>query len=335
MKEVGELLSSLEVKNLSMFYKDRKGYVKAVDDVSFDIGKGRSLGLVGESGCGKTSVVLSIMRLLPSNAKIMKGQILLDGIDLTKISLEEMRKLRWAKVSMIFQGAMNTLNPVFRVGNFMVDVLRLHENMSRIKAKEIVLDRLALVGLPKETFDKYPHELSGGMRQRVIIAMSLLCSSSVILADEPTTAVDVVVQDRILREIKLLQAKYQFALLLVTHNISVVAEVCDAVAVMYAGQIVEYARTKSIFAHQLHPYARALLRSVPSIRGPLKTPSSIAGEVLSLVDPLPGCRFCPRCPFASELCKKEPPMVELAPGHFSKCHFSQDFLAGVGEQNDR
>lgn len=329
-----ESLSFLEVMNLSMFYEDRKGWVRAVDNVCFGIDQGQSLGLVGESGCGKSSIGLSIMRLLPSNAKIMGGQILLDGIDITKLSPEEMRKIRWKKVSIIFQSAMNALNPVFRVGDFMVGVLRLHENISKLEAKGRILEGLASVGLTQDIFDRFPHELSGGMKQRVMITLSLLCSPSLIIADEPTTALDVVIQDQILQEIRLLHEKYEFALMLITHNVSAVAETCDAIAVMYAGQIVERAETKSIFAHPLHPYTRALFQAIPSIRGSLKRLSSIPGVVPSLVNPPSGCRFYSRCPLARGVCKKEPPMVEEDSGHFCRCHFSQDLLSGIGEPNE-
>lgn len=308
-----------------MYYSTASGFVKAVDGVNLSIERGETLGIAGESGCGKSSIGLTIMRILPRNGKIIDGKILLDGTDILKLPEEEMRTVRWKKISVIFQGAMNALNPVKRVGDQVTEALNIHEKMtkeSRIEKAESVFE---LVGLDPSWMKSYPHELSGGMKQRVIIAMSLICDPQLIIADEPTTALDVVMQDQILYEVNNLQKKFDISMIYISHDMSVIAETCDKVAIMYGGKIVESAKTEDIFNSSHHPYSIALLNAFPSIRGPMKRLRSIGGAPPDLISSPPGCYFEPRCPFAKEICKKEgPPSVKVSEGHYSSCHYALD-----------
>ncbi len=313
------------MKDLKMYYGTSSGYLKAVDGVNLDIEQGETLGIAGESGCGKSSIGLSIMRILPRNGRIMGGEILLDGTDILKLSEDEMRDFRWKKVSVIFQGAMNALNPVKKVGDQVTEALKIHEDMTKEERNEKAASVFELVGLDSSWMNNYPHELSGGMKQRVVIAMSLICDPQLIIADEPTTALDVVMQDQILYEVNNLQKKFKIAMIYISHDISVIAETCDKAAIMYAGKIVESARTEDIFKNPHHPYSIALLNSFPSIRGPMKRLTSIGGAPPDLRDPPPGCYFEPRCPFARGVCKKEaPPTMKIDDGHYSSCHFALD-----------
>lgn len=312
----------LKVEDLKMYYKIREGWVKAVDGISFSLDKGCSFGIVGESGCGKSSVALAIMRLLPRNAKVIGGRIFFNGTDLMKIPLDELRSFRLKKMAMIFQSAMNALNPVFRVGDQLADAFQYHEKVSREEAKARVQEIFELVNLDSSVMQKYPHELSGGMRQRVMIAMSLLCNPDLIIADEPTTALDVVVQDQILQSIKDLQERLKLSLILISHDISVILETCDKIAVMYGGQIVEYGDSNSIFNDPHHPYTSGLFESFPTIHAELKDLMSIPGSPPDLINPLKGCRFAPRCIFKKNICEKDPPFVKVKNEHYSKCHFA-------------
>jgi len=317
----------LEVKNLKMYYSSRRGLVRAVDDVSLSIEGGRTVGLVGESGCGKSSFAYSIMRILPPNGRFIDGQILLEREDLLNLTEEKMRKVRWKEISMIFQSAMNALNPVIRVGDQLVDVLRAHESISRDDAKKKVAEVFELVEIPASRVKSYPHEFSGGMNQRAIIAMSLLCGPKIIIADEPTTALDVVVQDQIMDGMKQLQKKYGVSMILISHDVSVIAENCDRVAVMYGGQIVEHASTTTVFKDPRHPYTIALLNAFPSVKGPMRRLTSLRGSPPNLLNLPPGCRFAPRCPIAEEVCRKEAPRyIEVYKEHYSRCHFASRSL---------
>jgi len=310
----------LQVKDLTMHYQTRQGTVKAVDGISFELARGEVLGLVGESGCGKTSIAVTLMKLLPDNALIIKGQVLLDGQDLMTMDNSTLRKYRWRRISMIFQAAMNSLNPVHRVGDQIIEAIEAHDMAATTKEARETVDRLfRLVGLDPGLTDRYPHEFSGGMRQRAVIAMALACQPDVIIADEPTTALDVIVQDRILRQIKEIQTDLNMSMLYITHDIAVVAEVTDRIGVMYAGKLVELGSTADVFERPIHPYTKALLSVFPSIRGEKRPLATLGGEPPNLVDPPTGCRFHPRCPYATAICQQEEPPVVVRDGHWAAC----------------
>jgi peptide/nickel transport system ATP-binding protein len=312
----------LEVDDLVMHYKIKAGDVSAVDNVGFTIHQGEAVGLVGESGCGKTSAALSLLRLLPANAEYISGEIRLNGQDLLQLTEEEMRERRWKDIAMVFQGAMNSWNPVYRVGDQIREVLDTHyRGQMTIEEQDRHIEALfRSVGLPAEMADRYPHEFSGGMRQRAVIAMALACSPDLIIADEPTTALDVIVQDQILRELKRIQAEMGMSILYISHDIAVIAEVTDSLGVMYAGKLVEYGPTSEVFSRPRHPYAYLLLRSTPSITGPRRKLAPLEGEPPDLLNPPTGCRFHPRCPFATEKCVvDEPPLEEISEGHRVAC----------------
>jgi peptide/nickel transport system ATP-binding protein len=417
----------LEVNNLKTYFRILKGTVYAVDGVTFQLDRGDTMGLVGESGCGKTTTAFAITRLLPSNGQIVGGEILFDGsligradfptelsevlkeplwLDETRalverkmtrlasteedpssvmesrmlleqesacvqevnailndesLSPEDMREeledlvddelnsffakrrrrriereieekmtdIRWSKISMIFQGAMNAFNPVYKVGDQVVEALLQHEDMTKDEAKERVLELFDLVGLDRTRVSGYPHEFSGGMRQRAIIAMSLACNPSLIIADEPTTALDVIMQDRILAEIRDLQKELHIAMMIITHDISVVAEVSQTIGIMYAGKLFEFGDIVSIFEQPANPYTIGLTAAFPSIKGERKKLASIPGSPPDLSEPPHGCRFHPRCKFAQEICRREEPStVEVAENHWSLCHFAKEIYSG-------
>jgi len=312
----------LEVDRLVMRYKIKAGEVSAVEDVSFTVHQGEAVGLVGESGCGKTSIALSLLRLLPSNAEYVSGEIRLNGEDLLFLSNEEMRQRRWKEISMVFQGAMNSWNPVYRVGDQIRETLDTHYRgaMSYDQQREHMEKLFGAVGLPPGMLDRYPHEYSGGMRQRAVIAMALACSPQLIIADEPTTALDVIVQDQILKELKRIQQDLGMSIIYISHDIAVIAEVTDSLGVMYAGKLVEYGPTAAVFSRPRHPYAYLLLRSTPSITGPRRQLAPLEGEPPDLLNPPTGCRFHPRCPFATDQCvSHEPPLEEIGGGHRVAC----------------
>ena len=310
----------LQVKDLTMHYQTRQGTVKAVDGLSFELARGEVLGLVGESGCGKTSVAVSLMKLLPDNALIVNGQVLLNGQDLMAMDDTTLRTYRWRRVSMIFQAAMNSLDPVHRVGDQIIEAIEAHDMITTMEeARETVNRLFRLVGLDPGLTDRYPHEFSGGMRQRAVIAMSLACQPDVIIADEPTTALDVIVQDRILRQIKEIQTDLNMSMIYITHDIAVVAEVTDRIGVMYAGKLVELGGTAQVFESPIHPYTQALLSVFPSIRGEKRTLATLGGEPPNLVEPPSGCRFHPRCPYATDICQREEPPVVDRDGHWAAC----------------
>ncbi len=315
----------IEVKNLTTSFFTADGEVRAVDGVSFEIEEGKTMGLVGESGCGKSVTALSIMRLIPSPpGKIVDGQVLLRGRNLLELNREEMRKMRGNEISMVFQEPMTSLNPVFTIGNQIAEAIRLHQGLGRRETREKVIEMLRLVKIadPEARISDYPHQLSGGMRQRVMIAMALSCNPSLLIADEPTTALDVTIQAQILELMKELQERLGMALLLITHDLGVVAEQAHEVAIMYAGKVVERALPKDIFSRPLHPYTVGLLNSVPGIRGEKKKRlDAIPGVVPSPLELPGGCRFRDRCPKAGGICAgAEPELVEKQKGHWVACY---------------
>ena len=311
----------LSVKNLTMHYTTSRGEVSAVNNVTFEVDKGQSLGLVGESGCGKTSIAFSLIRLLPDNAKIKGGEILLDHENITAMNKKQLLHIRWKGISMVFQAAMNALNPIFTVGDQIIEAIQNHNNEVNIAdAREKVAELFTLVGLDPQLMDRYPHELSGGMRQRSIIAMALACNPKLIVADEPTTALDVIVQDRILKQLKEIQERLDMSMIYISHDIAVIAEVSDRIGVMYAGRMAEMADARDVFESPIHPYTYALLGAFPSIKGEKRELFTLPGEPPDLLNPPEGCRFHPRCPRATSQCQQEaPPFVEHKPDHFAAC----------------
>jgi peptide/nickel transport system ATP-binding protein len=304
-----------------MHYKTSKGEVSAVNNVSFSIKKGQSLGLVGESGCGKTSIAFSLIRLLPDNAVIKGGDILLDEENIVKMDQKELLKVRWKGISMVFQAAMNALNPIFTVGDQIVEAIQAHNNEINVNdARKEVAELFTLVGLDPQLIGRYPHEFSGGMRQRAVIAMALACHPKLIIADEPTTALDVIVQDRILTELKAIQKRLDMSMIYISHDISVIAEVSDRIGVMYAGRMAELADAEAVFKTPIHPYTYALMGAFPSIKGEKRELTTLPGEPPDLLNPPVGCRFHPRCPRATEQCRQEvPPFIEHSPNHLAAC----------------
>ena len=310
----------LTVSGLSLTYQVRQGEVKAVQDISFELLRGQSLGLVGESGCGKSSVANCLMGLLPDNARVSAGEVLLNGTDLLTLTEEELRVHRWRRISMVFQAAMNVLDPVYRVGEQIVEAIEAHGvEESDTAARERVAVLFRKVGLDPLLMDRFPHEFSGGMRQRAVIAMALSCDPDVIIADEPTTALDVIVQDGILRELKAIQQENNMSVIYISHDIAVVAEVTDAMAVMYAGRLVEMGSTVEVLGSPMHPYTASLTYSFPSITGEKRSLATLSGEPPNRIEPPPGCPFHPRCPDATDICRNEfPPQVAVG-GHWTAC----------------
>jgi oligopeptide/dipeptide ABC transporter ATP-binding protein len=319
----------LDVRNLVTKFFTRAGVVHAVDDVSFQVGQGETLGIVGESGCGKSVTSLSIMRLIPSPpGRITGGQMLLDPgkevKDLVKLSEGEMRQIRGNEIAMIFQDPMTSLNPVYTVGNQLMEPLQLHLGLDRKQAHDRALDLLKRVGIPaaEERINGYPHQFSGGMRQRVMIAMALACNPKVLIADEPTTALDVTIQAQILDLMVGLNRDFGTAIILITHDLGVVAEVCKRVNVMYAGKIVETGTATELFGNPQHPYTMGLLMSIPTLGESVKEQLvPIGGLPPDLLAPPEGCRFRPRCPRAQAKCLDAPPLMETAPGQWARCWF--------------
>ncbi|MBI9106325.1 MAG: ABC transporter ATP-binding protein [Spirochaetales bacterium] len=314
-------MEMLSVRNLVTQFSIKAGQVKAVDGISFTLNEGETLGLVGESGCGKTTTALSIAGLLPSEGRVVSGEILLSGIDLLTLSQEELRKRRWKDISVIFQGAMNALNPVMKVGDQITEVIMLHDNKNYQEARKQVRELFSLVEIDPDRIDGYPHEFSGGMKQRVMIAMALACRPKIVIGDEPTTALDVMVQAQILNLLERLCRDIKMGLLLITHDLSVLGEIADKVAVMYAGKIVEMGSTEDILTQYRHPYTEKLVHSFPDIYGKREMVSSIPGDPPNLIDPPSGCRFHPRCSLATIRCRtEEPGYIDLGGGHITACH---------------
>jgi len=318
--EMGTLLS---IKNLKTHFYSAGKTVRALDGVSFDIEEGGAFGLVGETGCGKSVTALSILRLIPSPpGKIVGGEIHFKGRNLLNLSEDEIRSIRGKEISMIFQEPMTCLNPVFRIGDQMAEVVMLHQGLQRARAIENAIRMLERVHIPDapHVARQFPHQLSGGMRQRVMIAMELSCHPSLLIADEPTTALDVTIQAQILQLIREMKKEFHTSILLITHDLGVVAELCDRVAVMYAGSIVEEARVEEIFADAKHPYTRGLWEAIPLVDQEKETLAVIPGTVPDLSHPPKGCKFHPRCTFRFAPCDQTPPpLFQLSPGHLVSC----------------
>jgi oligopeptide/dipeptide ABC transporter ATP-binding protein len=320
---VGEAL--LEVRKLRTSFFTQDGVVHAVDNVSFNVGKGEAVALVGESGCGKSVTAMSIMRLVAPPGRITGGEVRFKGRDLVTISEREMRDVRGDDVAMVFQEPMTSLNPVFKIGDQVAEAIRIHQKLSKRAARQRAEEMLELVSIPDpiKRLDDYPHQLSGGMRQRVMIAMALSCDPELLIADEPTTALDVTIQAQIMELLASLQKRLGLAILLITHDLGVVAEFCERVIVMYTGRIVEEAPVRDLFANPAHPYTRGLLRSLPSLGadGTTKRLQTIAGMVPSINALPPGCKFNPRCPDVMEICYgREPARMPVGPNHDARCY---------------
>jgi peptide/nickel transport system ATP-binding protein len=313
----------LEVKDLRTSFFTPQGEVRAADGISFAVAPGRLTGIVGESGSGKTVSVLSVMRLLPESARITGGSIIFDGVDLLKLSEPEMRKIRGARIAMIFQEPMTSLNPVFTIGNQIGEAVRLHQRTSRRETRDRTIEALRMVGIadPERRIKDYPHQLSGGMRQRVMIAMALACEPRLLIADEPTTALDVTIQAQILDLIRDLQARLSLAVILVTHDLGLVAQYADDVTILYAARVMEKASAAELFAHPLNPYTRGLLASIPGLDGTRhRRLQAIPGSIPSALNPPSGCRFHPRCPTAVADCTRiDPPLEAKQPNHYVAC----------------
>ena len=315
----------LAVEGLTTHFVTDEGVFRAVEDLGFTLARGEFLGLVGESGCGKTTAMLSLLRLLPASGRIVAGRVLLEGTDLLGLPEAEMRRVRWRRISLIFQGAMNALNPVRTVGDQIAEALVIHGMQPGLRAARPRVDELLdWVGIGGGRAGLFPHQFSGGMRQRAMIAMALACDPQVVIADEPTTALDVMVQAQILELLERLQRELGLAVILVTHDLSVVAEVCHRVLVMYGGMLAEYAPVDAAFNHPLHPYTRMLLEAFPDLTRLEGRLASIAGSPPRMNALPPGCRFAPRCPLAVERCRRETPAARrLADDHWAACHLAE------------
>jgi oligopeptide/dipeptide ABC transporter ATP-binding protein len=312
--------SLLEVSDLHVQYRAASP-VKAVDGISFKVERGSNLGLVGESGCGKTTAARALLKLLPPNGAITGGSIRWRGEDITSYDRGKMNRLRWKEIAFVPQSAMNSLNPVYRLDDQIVEAILTHTKMSKREALERAVEMTRLVGISPDRLRDYPHQLSGGMKQRLVIAMALTLNPDLIVADEPTTALDVIVQDRILKQIIDLQREFQFAMIYISHDVGVIAETCQRIAVMYAGKIVEYGPVRDVLKFPAHPYTMGLKNAFPDIRNPRQL-ISIPGHPPRLDPPPSGCRFANRCPFVTDLCREEePPLLEVNPTHVAACHY--------------
>ena len=321
----------LEIKDLKTHFFTYEGTARAVDGVSYRLAKGELLGIVGESGCGKSVTALSILRLIPvPPGRVVGGEILFKGKSLLALPEEEMRTIRGNRISMIFQEPMTSLNPVFTVGNQIQETFKLHQGLSKKESLEKTIEMLRLVNIPtpERCVERYPHELSGGMRQRVVIAMALACKPEILIADEPTTALDVTIQAQILDLMTQLKEELGMAIILITHNLGVIAEMVTRVLVMYAGKIVEEAKTRTLFDHPQHPYTLGLLKSIPRLGDKFRAGkvrlAEIPGVVPSLYDLPPGCKFSTRCPSVMDICRqREPELMEIGQDHFSSCWLTE------------
>ncbi len=322
----------LEVENLAVRFKMPGGSVKAVDGVSFRLDDGEALGIAGESGCGKTTTALSLVQLLPANGRIRSGSIKLFGIDLAQKSERQLNRYRWREISLVFQGAMNALNPVQRVGHQVAEPIEVRLGQSREASRRRAAELLDLVGIPAARASAYPHELSGGMRQRAMIAMALACDPAIVIGDEPTTALDVMVQAQILQLLEQLRRDLGLSLMLITHDLSVIAETCDRVMIMYAGRVAEEGPVRRVFTAPRHPYTRRLLSAFPNIHADRRTLEVIPGQLPDLRNPPPGCRFAPRCAEAMAVCSTEVPAeVRFDDGVRVACHLFPSGAAATAE----
>lgn len=311
----------LDIKDLVIRYETSDGVVYAVNGVNLQIKKGTTLGLVGETGAGKTTVAKGIMRIIPNPpGRIVSGEILFEGENLLAKDEAEMRKIRGNEISMIFQDPMTSLNPVMTVGDQIAEVIAIHQNLDKKGAKEKAKEMLEMVGIPAEREGEYPHQFSGGMKQRVVIAIALACNPQLLIADEPTTALDVTIQAQVLDMMTSLKDKMDTSMLLITHDLGVVAQICDNVAIMYAGEVVEYGNLHEVFKSTAHPYTEGLFGSIPSLTAEVKRLSPIEGLMPDPMNLPSGCKFSPRCKYATERCRSEvPPMTDLGGTHCAKC----------------
>lgn len=320
-------MALLEVQHLKTYFSVSRGMVKAVDDVSFKVKKGEAMGLAGESGCGKTTCALSILRILPSNGKIIDGKVLFDGTNILALDEIELRnKIRWKGISLVFQGAMNAFNPVYRVGDQIVEAILLHEKdlITKEEAMERAQKLLEMVGIDPSRASNYPHEFSGGMKQRAMIAMALACNPKLLIADEPGTALDVIVAAQVLKLLKELKKRLNLSMILITHDLSIIAETCETASIMYAGKIVEFGDIMTIFKEPLHPYTQGLIAAFPSIKSAKTRMVSIPGFPPDLLNPPRGCRFHPRCQYAMDICRKEDPaFLDVGSDHYVACWLVQ------------
>lgn len=323
----------LEIKNLTVHYVTVDGTIRAVENLNLSVDAGKTLGLVGETGAGKTTTVKTIMRILPVPPSVIKnGEIFFKGEDLLKKTEKEMRSIRGAKISMIFQDPMTSLNPVLTVGEQIMEAISLHRKVNKRKAFELAEEMLETVGIKRDRIGDFPHQFSGGMKQRVVIAMALACNPQLLIADEPTTALDVTIQAQVLELMKRLKKQYNTSMIMITHDLGIVAEICDYVAIMYAGQIVEYGTRKDIFLHAQHPYTKGLFSCIPDLYSDDKELIPIPGLMPDPSNLPSGCRFHTRCHYKCERCEKEEPStVEVSSGHYVKCFFA---LPQNGESSD-
>ena len=322
-------MSLLQIHNLAIQFNTDTGVVHAVNGIDLSIGKGESLGLVGETGAGKTTTALGILRLIQSPpGEITSGEILFGGQDILKTKAEQMQKLRGSEISMIFQDPMTALNPVMTVGDQIAEVYKYHQKCSEADAQRRAMDMLEMVRIPAHRAEDYPHQFSGGMKQRVVIAMALACNPQLLIADEPTTALDVTIQAQVLEMINELKQKFETSMLLITHDLGIVAESCNRVAIMYAGQIVESGTAEDIFDHTAHPYTVGLFQSIPRLDVEVERLSPIVGMMPDPTNLPVGCKFAPRCPYMTDAClKTDPAPLEIGPGHLVKCIHSAEVKA--------
>lgn len=324
--------SLLEIKDLTVHYVTVDGTVRAVENLQLSVASGQTLGLVGETGAGKTTTVKAIMRILPDPpARIKSGQILFEGEDLLKKSPKEMRSIRGKKISMIFQDPMTSLNPVLTVGEQIMEAIRLHNKVSKQKALEMAGDMLETVGIKRDRADDFPHQFSGGMKQRVVIAMALACNPRLLIADEPTTALDVTIQAQVLELMKSLKTQYNTSMIMITHDLGIVAEICDYVAIMYAGEIVEYGTREDIFLRSSHPYTKGLFNCIPDLYSDDNELIPIGGLMPDPTNLPTGCKFHTRCNIMTERCKSEAPAaITIEPGHYARCFYALSQYQGQG-----
>jgi peptide/nickel transport system ATP-binding protein len=327
----------LEVSEVTVSYETRDhGTVTAVDEVSFTVSNDEIFGLVGESGCGKSTVAKAVLNLLPQNGTISSGSVRFKGVDITDLSREEMNQLRWEHISVISQGAMNALNPVHRISAQIMEAIQTHRDVSKSEARERITELFELVGLDPDRMDDYPHQYSGGMKQRAYIAMALALDPDVIIADEPTTALDVIVQDQILKRIKELQSELGISMLLISHDISVIAETCDRLGVMYSGKMMEYGDLKSIFSDAHNPYTLGLQNAFPTLKGTKQDLISIPGSPPDVTNISDECRFYNRCPFAQPDCQSShPDLAKVGKDHYSACYRHDDAKMMQTEASER
>ncbi len=316
----------LKIENLTVEYHTDEEVVHAVNNVSLEINYGENVALVGETGAGKTSIAKAILRILPQRqSRIVSGKIFVNGQDINELDEKAMRKIRGNKIAMIFQDPMTSLNPVEKVGDQIAEAIEIHEKVSQAEALRRAIDMMELVGIPGERSSEYPHQFSGGMKQRVVIAMALACKPELLLADEPTSALDVTIQAQVLEMMQQLREKLNTSVLMITHDLGIVAQMCEKVAVIYAGEIVEFGTTEEIYDHTAHPYTQGLFGSLPNLDSTSKRLKAIKGLMPDPTNLPAGCNFCERCPYATSICQEQnPDYVEYKPGHFVKCFYPKE-----------